>query len=677
MPRRHPRQIRNPAPAALPEKARWRLIAPPLIVLTGLATYANSLRGPFVFDDHIAIVGNDNLRQVFPLSRFLNGSQPLTDLSFAISYAISKYETWSYHAANVAIHLAAALVLFGLVRRTLSRSPTPPRIQARSDFLALAISLLWLVHPLQTESVTYITQRSEALMGLFYLLTLYCTCRAIEGTRSGWWITAAILACAAGMFSKAVMVTAPVVVLLYDSILGEGVRIALRKRRPLYLGLAATWSLLFVVGLVQGVFSTDAAASTVGFSYTGVTTWDYFKSQPAVILHYLRLSIWPVGLCLDYGWPVASGMAIYLPFALLLLWLLSSAYLVIRGMFADAGSNRKSLAGLGFLGLSFLIILAPTSSFVPIKDLAFEHRMYLPLAFLLALLVILAEALINHLFSARSALQKTAGPALVAVCILCLAVLTHRRNELYANPVALWEQTVKIAPHNPRPRNALGYALRIAGEDTRALAHFDDAIAIDPAYAGAFANKGESLLMLRRSADAVAAFDKALQLSPNTFNADVHFYYGAALLESNRPDEAIEQFRIAIGKNPRHGLARYNLANALMRIGRPDQAVAVFRETIELIPDHAETHVNLGLALMKLGSNDEAIASFESALRAVRRRPSHDAELKAHYNLALILQSKHRQRQAADHFGQVLRLDPGHPGAMKGLRALDAEPRTP
>ena len=167
---------------------------------------------------------------------------------------------WGYHVVNLAIHILGALVLYGVVRRTLLCASLRQRYGDEARWLALAVALIWVVHPLQTESVTYLIQRTESLMGLFFLLTLYCVIRGSTSSGRRGWYAAAVVCCALGMGSKEVMVVAPLTVLLYDrAFLSGSFREALRARAALYAGLFGCW--LVLVGLV----ASTSHSLTAGF----------------------------------------------------------------------------------------------------------------------------------------------------------------------------------------------------------------------------------------------------------------------------------------------------------------------------------------------------------------------------------------------------------------------------
>ncbi len=296
-----------PTAAARPPKI---FAAAAVLVLAGLAAYHHSFGGPFIFDDPSSIVSNPTIRSLWPPWAPLSPpnaaitvqGRPVLNFSLALNYALSGPNVWSYHALNLAIHLGAGLALFGIVRRTLARTRFAPDALP----LALAIAGLWTVHPLQTEAVTYTIQRAESLMGFFYLLTLYAFTRGIDchllddkgpGRGGAGWFVLSVVACALGMATKEVMVSAPVVVLLYDRAFIAGTfRAAWQRRKNFYVALAATWLLL--AWLVVGTGGDRGGSAGFG---VGVAWWDYELTQFRAIVHYLRLALWPSPLVFEYG----------------------------------------------------------------------------------------------------------------------------------------------------------------------------------------------------------------------------------------------------------------------------------------------------------------------------------------------------------------------------------------
>ena len=229
----------------------WRAV---IMGLAGVLAYANSLSGPFIFDDQLSIVENQQIREwwqlgtvLFPEHEQATAGRPLVNLSFALNYALGGLNVGGYHIVNLAFHLMSGLLVFGIVRRTLELPRLRDRFGGTGLNLGFAAALLWTLHPLNTEAVNYLTQRTELMMALFYLLTLYAAIRASH-SRAHTWGAIAVLACAAGMACKESMVTAPVVVVLYDAIfLFESLRRALGKRGRFYLALGASWMVLVAV----------------------------------------------------------------------------------------------------------------------------------------------------------------------------------------------------------------------------------------------------------------------------------------------------------------------------------------------------------------------------------------------------------------------------------------------
>ena len=361
---------------------RVQLLAPLLLVGATLLVYAGSLDGPFVMDDVSSIVKNPNVRTLWPLREAISApntapvaGRPTTSFSLALNHAIGGMAPRSFRIGNLIIHIAAGLALFGVIRRTFQSPTLAPRFADAASGIAFASALLWLLHPLNSELIGYLTQRSDALFGLLLFCTLYCALRSAASASSTLsWQAAAVIACALGMGSKEIMVTAPVIVLLHDQVFTSGSFSSALGRRPaLYAGLFASWGVL-ALALVGG---PDYSTMRMGFG-AGATPQAYLLSQGGVILHYLRLVLWPHPLLLDYGdfAPVPLGQAL-LPCVLVGGLVLGSFGLYGSGL-KRAHRERQALA---FAGLWFFIILAPTSSVVPIVgEVATERRLYASLA---------------------------------------------------------------------------------------------------------------------------------------------------------------------------------------------------------------------------------------------------------------------------------------------------------
>lgn len=599
-----------------PERSTSRLwMFQAAVVVIGALVYLNSFKGQIVFDD--VVINEDlSIRQLWPpwgaMTSPMQISRPLAGLSLALNYAMSGTSLWSYHLFNLTIHLLAALALFGVVRRTLLTGRLRDRFGGASTALAFSIALIWMVHPLQTQSVTYLIQRSEAMAGLFYLVTLYCVIRGLSGAHSARWYAAAIASCAAGMASKPVMATAPIVVLVYEVIFFSGsLKRTLRKRMGLYGGLAAAWFILAAT-----LRASSPVQTTAGFSLAILSPWEYFRSQFAVIVHYLRLSLWPTSLCLDYGWPVAKTAANVVPYAVVI---------GLLGLLTLVALKRRP--EVGFLGIWFFVILAPTSSVMPIIDLAVEHRMYLSLAAVAALVVLSAYRLAPLVLPglrANSRAARLAGVAAVAVGAAWLGSLTIARNEYYESKLVMWADVVMKRPENSRGHNQLGLYLSERGEIGEAEAQFAKALEYNPGNPEAHSNMGMVLANTGHAAGAMMHFQEALRLWPQVKMAN--FNLGQITASEGRWDEAAGYYRNEIRLNPGYREAYTQLGLALEKENKLAGAAAVYRDALGLYPDSPQPLCLLALVLARsdagpLRDTDQAVRLAERAVNITRRQP--------------------------------------------------------
>ena len=367
--------------------ADWPGLMSGIILAFGtIAVYGRTFTVPFLFDDSTSIAENLTIRRLWPVWPAFSppggagvGGRPLLNFTYALNYAFGGTAVAGYHVVNLAIHALAAWTLFALVRRILLRPNLRERFGTAATPLALAVSAIWAWHPVQTEAVTYLTQRGESLMGLFYLLTVFCFVRgaaAEEASSRRIWFSLSVLACLAGVATKEVIVTAPVMVLLIDRAFFSGSFAgAWRRHRPLYLALAATW-------IPLGCLMTGLRQRSVGFGL-GVPWWEYGLTETRAIITYLRLAFWPHPLVFDYGAEarvIATRLAEIWPSALVLGLLLAGT---------GWGLLRSPARPGGFAGAWFLLILAPTSSIIPLTGQPIaEHRLYLPLAGVAAFVVL-------------------------------------------------------------------------------------------------------------------------------------------------------------------------------------------------------------------------------------------------------------------------------------------------
>jgi len=611
-----------------------------------MAAYHNSFSGPFIFDDGESIKDNPNIRRLWPIwqamwsppNRTVSG-RPVVSLSLAVNYQLSRLNVWSYHAFNLGVHILATMTLFGLVRRTLRTPRLRERFERAAYWLAMCCALVWLVHPLQTESVTYIIQRAESLMGLFYLLTLYCAARGLNGRsrQPGWWLTGAVLACAVGMGCKEVMATAPVMALLYDRVfVGRSLREIFRRRWAFYAGLAGTWLVL------AALLATNPRGASAGFNTGRITSFEYACTQCEVILHYLRMSFWPKPLVLDYLWPIARNFSDVAWHAVGLACLLIATVTALR--------YRPAL---GFAAAWVFIILGPTSSIVPIFDVAFEHRMYLPLAGMICGVVCLCYLGAKALSDATSSSPRLLA-ALGAAC--CLAVtgvftgLTIRRNHDYRSALAIWNDTILKRPGNVRAYNNRAVSLELLGRFDMAIGDYSTAIELSPTYSVSYHGRGVSHSKKGMHQRAIADFAKAIELDPDYVKA--YNNRGIAYTSLGCYKEALADFRTAIELDPLYSRAYNNRAIAHTRMLNYDLAIADCSKAIDLDPHYDKAYNNRGVAYGGKGMQDEALRDFTKAIELNREYAT------AYSARGLAYAQKGQYHRAVADFDAALRLNP-------------------
>lgn len=685
--------------STLPLERRTTWIAVMLILAAGCSAYSNGFDGVFVLDDVGSIEKNAAIRRLWPPYAWLaySPTRPLGYLTFAVNYALHGTAVFGYHVVNLTIHLAAASALFGLTRRTLRLPRLAERYRRRADVFATILTLFWAVHPLGTQAVTYVYQRLESLAALFALLSLYAFVRAYaDGRRpqNGWAIVS--LGCTyAGILSKESVVALPMIVLLYDFLFLAGSWRGVLERRRYYAASFCSWGVALGLMIASGRDYENAGIAAV----EGLTPLSYALSQSGVLLRYLRLSIWPVGLCLDYGRPSARTWTEFAP-----------QTIVVVGLLVGAGRGLFQRRSWSFPACAFFLLLAPTSSFVPIADLIFEHRMYLPLAAVLALLecglVEVYERSAGYVVrpTARRRLRYASLLAGVGVGVV-LGVLTYRRNEDYRSYERMWRDVAARAPGHARAyrnladalvkqnrmdeaRGQLGRALRLDPKSAHSLwlmawIEIDDGdvIAAEPylaqleqlpaARSGYLALLGRMRTVQRRYEEAVALFRDSLALDPS--DAYVVFNLGKALEGGGYDDEAARAYLQAVELQPSYSAAHNDLGSIYFRHGRYAEASAAFRAALVSDPQNVRARSNLGIALSRCGQTKEALRELQRCVTEDERYPG------GHINLGIVLAQLGRFAAAEAQLEQALLLEPSNQPARESMlwvRSLRAQAAT-
>jgi tetratricopeptide (TPR) repeat protein len=603
-------------------RARW--LRALLLCLTVALCYANSLRVPFLFDDPFGAQDQPGIQLDY-------STRPLVWASFDLNRALTGRETWSFHVFNALVHVACGFTLLGVLRRTMAHMA--PRLpESTRENLAFVTTLLWLCHPLQTAAVTYLSQRAESMGALFYLTVLYAFLRSASAARPLGWQALALLSLALGFATKETIATAPLVLLLYDTLfLAAGPLAALRQRWGFYGGVTLVTLVLGFVFVAPPLLGSDA---TMGLGLRAFGPLEYARTQPGVILHYLRLAFWPHPLCFDYGWPLAKDAGDYLPpTALVAALLLVSAALLVRRSW------------IGFAGTFFFLFLLPTSSLVPIRDPAFEHRVYLPLAAVVLLVVVGTWWSCARFFPRARALP----PVLATTLVLALGAMTVRRNEDYRTAERLWRLTVERAPLNARAHGNLGAAQLEAGRAEEAIRELTTGMGLDPLDGLIQQNLGEAYWQLGKPERALYFLERGVRLKETPHGLGT---LGQALFKTGDFLGAAFYLQKTVALTPNDPLAHYQLANALRMQERPGEALQHFLEALRLDPGFQEAHMNLASLLAEIERPSEALEHLQKALEIL---PNSALE---YFSMGQVLRSLGRLAEALAALQEAIRLDP-------------------
>ena len=681
----------QPAPTTA-RRPGWQVfLAGLVVVVAGLAAYGDSFHGRFFLDDLPAIKENLTIQQDWAAAFHPPGdgqtvtNRPLVNLSLAANFKLAQkisgdgFAMPGYHALNITVHLLAGLALLGLIRRTLELPKMRDRFAEAALPVAFMAALLWTVHPLQTGSVTYVVQRAESMMGLFFLVMMYCYVRGITARPWLWWPLAILAALASG-YCKEVAVTAPVVVLLFDWVF-----VVEKPKDWLHELKSPPWRGLLYAGLTAvALFVAWRAyqAGTRGFSAgfgTGVSWYDYALSQFPAIMEYLKLTVWPHPLALDHGKGVVESVSEALPYMLAIMVLVAGTVYALARRWT-----------VGFLGAWLFVILAPSSSILPIvTETSAEHRMYLPLAALAAL--------------AAAGLWRLLGRRAIPAALLlagALGGLTFARNRDYDSFTGMWgdatakhpeiarthenygimlfqarrlpesveefKTAIRMTPiAYPDCENNLGNALNALGQFAEAVPHYTRAAAylLRPRdQAIACVNLGNSYNALGQLPMAYEAYLRATQLRPDY--APAYNNLGGILNQLGKYDAAVTAYQLALKYGPVDPAVEINLANVYIRQGQADLAAPHYMNAIQEQPSNPGAHYGLGNAFAVQKHLDEAIQQYTVAEKLA---PNY---LEAYYNHAVCLAMLGRNPEAIQEYEQALRINPNYEQARAGLESL-------
>ena len=567
-------------------------------MVTTVLAYWHAGQAGYIWDDDVYVTGNqlltapDGLRRIWFSLDSPSQYFPLVYTTFRFEHALWGLNPAGYHWINILLHAANALLLWRLL--ALLRIP--------GAWLAAAIFAL---HPVQVESVAWITERKNVLMGFFFLLSLMAWVRFVNARpkEAGNAYGLALLFYALALFSKTTACTLPAALLLILWL----ERKPINTRRLLQivpflvlgicLGLVTIWweryhqgtqGQLFAIGVPERFL----VASRALWFYAGKLLWPV-----NLVFSYPRWSM-SISNANDYIWPLAimvAGAVIY---------------------FLRTRLGR----GIEVAALFFAATLSPVLGFIMLYTFRYsfvaDHYQYLasigPIALAAAGITTAADR-----FGKRTALLK---PVFAGALLAVLGLLTWNQCRMYADSDTLWWTTIARNPQSWMAHNNIAINLVQKGRTDEAVAHYNKALELDPSYGEAHYNLANALVRLGRVDEAIAHYEKAVELNPN--NALAYYNLGSVLVQNGRVDEAITQYRKALELNPNNAGAHNNMGAALLRLGNLDEAIAHYLRALELNPGNAEANYNLANALVQKGRFEEAVGYYKSALRL---NPGNDA----------------------------------------------------
>ncbi len=693
-----------------------------VVAVLGLLIYSNTFNAPFVFDDARYIVNNPAIQdfqyfrnpssveslEIVPELQHAFRTRILGHLTFALNYKLNGLEVTGYHVFNFMIHILNGFLVYWLVILTFGTPYFSTRSAARGDFdivryrdaIAFFSALLFISHPIQTQAVTYITQRFASLATLFCVLAVvaYVGSR-LSQTPSTRWLgyCLALISAVLAMLTKEISFTLPAVIALYEFMFFDG-RLSRRIQRliPFFL----TMSIIPLSLLAANRSGPDAGGlaesmQSLAISHD-VSRWEYLITQFRVIVTYLRLLVFPVEQNLYYDYPVYRSIlepSVVLSLLLLLLIAFLSVYLFYRSV-DPAVRHRQSFRLFAFGIFWFFITLSMESSIIPIKDVIFEHRVYLPSVGIFLAFAVAVIAGLGRLGLAEDRVRR-ASAAMLFVVVLSFGATTYARNEVWGSEIRLWEDVVKKSPAMPYNHMELALVYERAGRIDDALREYTIATEMDAEYINHFI-LGNIYSKADRIEEAIQEYSIMIGLHPDhsaSYNnlgllyerqgrieeakkyytlagrvgdssANAHFNLGKTHDAEGNVDEAVAEYLMAIQIDPEHGDAHNNLAINYSRLGRIDDAIEHFRIAAGINPESARIHYNLGVMYGKQGRVDNAISEF---LRVIDIDQDWDS---AHYNLGVSYRMQGRFEEAIREFQIAIELNPNHAAAKAAVEEL-------
>jgi len=591
---------------------KYHLIALLSICAICAVIYSDTLHGPFVFDDKANITKNPYIRltgfDIKPMwdAAFKSNyrTRPVSNISFAMNYYFGRYDVLGYHLVNILIHFINGILVYFIALTIFSRvtaSHTGSRDEStitKTYLMSIFSALLFVVHPLQVESVTYIVQRTTSMSTMFFLLALFLYIKgrlSLIRSRQLILFSGCVLSWLLALGSKQIAITLPFIVLLYEWYFFQDLSTVWLRKNVKFLLILAAMACLFAF-IYQG--GNPIERILAGYERRDFTLWERVLTQPRVIIFYISLLLYPHPSRLNLDHHFATSHSLVDPVTTIL------SLLTLLGLLGLAWILARRNRLISFGSLWFFINLALESSVIGL-EMIFEHRLYLPL--------VGPAVIVAYLVFQLPSNKQLWAPIISGAIICSLGAATYQRNRVWKDEVTLWRDCVKKSPQKARTRAALGASLLRQNKIAEAIVQLSESLRIDPGIFDGHNNLGAALLKQGKYREAEVYCSKALQLIPE--NPQAHDNLGAALLMQGRIEEAKSHFSEALRISPESYMPHYNMGIVHARQGRNSEALLEFSEALRINPDFADAHYNLGAVLLRQDRIGEAISHFSEALR--------------------------------------------------------------
>ncbi len=624
-------------------ESRTPFIILSLILLSTLAIYLKTLGYGYYFDDQF-IFERSNHITFSNLRNGLKRNRPLSFVLWLIISTIGGLKPASFHGVAVIMHLLCGLSFYFMLRTIIKN--TRIGFGEFNTFAPLGILAIFLLHPLQTESVVYSFQAMSVLpwaMSGFIAIACYVKYR---DSGSKFYLGALFLLTFLASASRESAIVLPVCLWLVEWIFFcEGRVKESLQRWPIFLICLGLSAATIAIGASFVSYST----SGMGFGYKLIPPFSYLITEFVVIMKYLRLLFIPIGQNLDHDFSIFTSLLSLKPFLslLALIGILTSGFYSIK---------KNPMFSFGILW--FFLFLAPTSTVMPIRDVIFEHRMYMPIAglsisFFSMIILLKNKPLINKLkFNTFLSFALT----LIA---FTLGATTFFRLNVWENSFTLWSDAVKKSYNKARPHGNLGFALAKQGKFEEAIFHYSEALKIHPHFPEVRNNIGMALVKQGKFPDAIKHYNRALRINPQS--APLRNNLGFALVEQGKTEEAIEHYYEALKVNPNFQEAHINLGIAFLKLGQIEEASRHYYEALRVNPNNENTYNHLGNLMAQVGKLDEAMKHYSQSLSI---NPDF---ADAHNNMGLVLSKKGKLDKARKHYYEALRIIPDFADAHNNL----------